>query len=440
MRSLRQWPLGLAVLLCGLAACTPYYDRLADHEQRTLDRARATKAAGDPAGACAELADAVAGDAHPSLLIARARCLMEPAVGTPDLAQARALLERAYALPSPRRGRAALWLGQLERQSGGPPAAQIAWLERARDLGEPGTERLLVKAWAQEPQAYRAELLAAYGRTASTDPYSALELARLQAADPAAARTAVRALEIGARAGNGPQARTLAWLYRSGELVAADQDRARDWLTVAAREGDAKARRKLAEQALATGDPATARHWLEQAVLADDAVAAVTLSRGLAAGRFAALDARAAAALARLAGPGAALELAFAYGSLLLAGGPVARDPVAGLALLERAAAEGLPAARAELGRRLLRGQDVSRDPERGAGLLAAAAEAGDPGAMFNLGRAYANGQGVTRDPALGTSWLERAAAAGSRGARLELARRAAQPRASAGAPGTGPG
>lgn len=432
MRSLRLWLLGLAVLLPGLAACTPYYDRLADHEQRTLERARVAKAAGDPAGACAELAGAVAGDAHPSLLIARARCLMEPAAGTPDLAQARALLERAYALPSPRRGRAALWLGQLERQSGAPAAAQIAWLERARDLGEPGTERLLVKAWAQEPQTYRAELLAAYGRTAATDPYSALELARLQATDPAVARssakTAVRALEIGARAGNGPQARTLAWLYRSGELVPPDQDRARDWLTVAARDGDGKAQRKLAEQAMAVGDLERARHWLERAVDAQDVPAAVALCRGLLAGRFAAIDDEAAAALARLAGATAAPELAFAYGSLVLAGGPVARDPASGVALLERAAAQGLPPARAELGRRLLRGQDTPRDPGRGESLLVAAADAGDASAMFYLGRAYLEGGGIARDTSLGMGWLHRAAAAGSRGARQELARRTAAP------------
>ncbi|MFO1046402.1 MAG: hypothetical protein U1E52_00645 [Geminicoccaceae bacterium] len=422
-------PLGLWLLLLGLAGCTPYYDRLADHEQRTLERARAAKTAGDAAGACAELGDAVAGDVHPSLLIARARCLMDPAAGTPDLAQARALLERAYALPSPRRGRAALWLGQLERQNGAPAAAQIAWLERARELGEPGTERLLVKAWALEPQTYRAELLAAYRRTAATDPYSALELARLEAADPAAARAAVRALEIGARAGNGAQARTLAWLYRSGELVSPDQDRARDWLTVAAREGDGTAQRKLAEQAMAAGDMEAARRWLERAVVARDAPAAVTLSRGLLAGRYTAIDSEAAAALARLAGPTAGPDLAFAYGSLLLAGGPVARDPVAGLALLDRAATNGLPAAQAELGRRLLRGQEAPRDPERGISLLDAAAAAGDASAMFHLGRAYLDGGGgVPRDQTLGMNWLHRAAAAGSRGARLELARRAADP------------
>ena len=102
--------LGLVLLLAGIAACTPYYARLADHEQRTLDRARTAKAEGDVAGACAELAEAAVGNAHPSLLIAHARCLMDPEVGTPDLDGARSVLQQAYALPSSRRGRAALWL------------------------------------------------------------------------------------------------------------------------------------------------------------------------------------------------------------------------------------------------------------------------------------------------------------------------------------------
>ncbi|MGD9511013.1 MAG: tetratricopeptide repeat protein [Geminicoccaceae bacterium] len=428
----RSSPPALALaFLAGLAACTPYYARPTDHEQRALVRAQVAKAEGDVAGACSELAAAAVGDVHPSLLIAYARCLMDPAAGTPDLDRARAVLERAYALPSPRRGRAALWLAQLERQRGAPPQAQIVWLERARRLGEPGTERLLVKAWAQEPETYRAQLIDAYERTATTDPYSALELARLVAADPAVdpaiVRTrglaAVRALEVGARAGNGAQARTLAWLYRSGELVPQDQERAQSWLAVAAKAGDPKAQRKLAERAQAEGDDDTASRWLEQAVGGGDTTAAVALSQGLLSGRYRTVSPEGEDALARLAGSTAPPELALAYGNLLLARSSGRFDPEAGLALLERAAARGHPPAQAELGRRLLRGQSVPSDPDRGLTLLETAADADDAGAMFHLARAYLNGQGIGRDPPLGMDWLRRAAQAGSRGAREELAR-----------------
>jgi TPR repeat protein len=325
-------------------------------------------------------------------------------------------------------------LGALERQSGAPPEAQIAWLERARELGEPGTERLLVKAWAQNPQAYRAQLIDAYGRAATTDPYSALELAKLLAADPAVdpatvqarAVAAVRALETGARAGNGAQARTLAWLYRSGGLVPADRVRAQSWLEIAARKGDPKAQRKLAEQAMAADDRDAAQHWLEQAVVGGDATAAATLSRGLLAGRFGAMGPVAEEALARMAASGASPEIALAYGNALLTGSSGRHAPDTGLALMEQAAGQGHAPAQAELGRRLLRGQDVPSEPDRGLALLEAAADAGDAGAMFHLARAHLNGHGIARNEPVGMEWLRRAAEAGSRGARLELERRLA--------------
>jgi len=431
--ALRPGFLPALLALLGLVACTPYYADLPAHEKRTLERAREAKAEGDAAGSCAMLAGAAAGAAHPSVLIAHARCLMDGGLGPPDLEQARAVLERAYALPSPRRGRAALWLAALERRSGASAQAQIAWLERAQALGEPGTERLLVKAWAQEPQRYRVELIDAYRRGAATDPYAALELARMLAADPATeptvlraqTRAALRALEAGARAGNATQARTLAWLYRAGELVPADSERARRWLTLAAQGEDPKALRQLAEQAQAAGDAAAAQRWLERAVAAGDAKAAASLSRGLLAGRYRAEDPAAAEALiARTAGSGAFPEVTLAYGEALLEGGLGRRDPQAGVALIGQAAAAGHLPAQVELGRRLLRGEDVPADAARGQALLEAAADAGDAGAMFHLARAWLYGQGVGRDPGLGMDWLRRSADAGSRGARLELARR----------------
>jgi hypothetical protein len=194
----------LPLLLLGLAllpACSPFYGDLPKPRQAQLDRALAAKAAGDAGAACAKLAGAAARDGHPAFLIQHARCLMEPADGAPpDLTGARAALERAYGARSPLQGRAALWLATLERQGGGGPAAQVAWLERARELGEPGTERLLLKAWAQDPQTYRAQLVAAHERTAAADPYSALELARLLVSTAVEFRS-IRRRNVGAAGG-----------------------------------------------------------------------------------------------------------------------------------------------------------------------------------------------------------------------------------------------
>ena len=414
-----------------LLGCSPYYGDLADHEKRELDRARAAKEAGDLAGSCAMLAEAAAGSAHPSVLIQYARCLMDADAGEQDLARAGDVLERAYAVSSQRRGRAALWLGILEQRRGGSPAAQVAWLERARALGEPGTDRLLVRAWRQDPRTYRAELVDAYQRTAATDAYSALELARLLAADPATnpslvrarSQAAVRALETGARAGNGGYARTLAWLHRTGEFVPKSEASARDWLTIAARAGDPKALLKLAWQEQAEGDAAAAQQWLEQAVAAGDRQAAEALSRGYLTGRFQPASLTDAEELiARTAETSPALLTA--YGEALLTGSIGRRDPQAGLARLELAAADGYGPARTELGRRYLRGADAPIDVERGHTLLEASADQGDASAMFYLARAYLDGRGVTRNPAVGIDWLRRGAEAGSNGARLELARR----------------
>lgn len=424
--------LALAVLVL-LAGCSPYYGRLDSSLQHQMDQATAARAAGDRRGACAILAAAAAESSHPAVLIQHGRCLTEADGGAQDLAGARAAFERAYAMRSPLKGRAALWLAIVERQSGGSAAAQVAWLERARALGESGTESLLLKAWSQDPQTYRAELLAAYERRAASDPYSALELARLVAADPATdpasraaqAAAAIRALEVGARAGNSGYARTLAWLYRDGELTPEDPVKFRHWLTAAAHGGDVRALTKLAELAQAEGDLDAARGWLEQAVAAGDGPAAVTLSRGYLAGRFSPADRPAAAALiARTAAADPSPALQLEYGKALLDGVVVGRDPELGRVVLERVAAAPYAPAQTELGRRCLRGLSLPADPERGRTLLETSAAAGDPGAMFILARAYLDGDVVARNAPQGIDWLQRAARAGSQGAMLELARR----------------
>lgn len=431
-RSRRSIRLLLLIAVAALSSCSPYYGDLTKRQQRQLDRAIAARTAGDVRGACATLAEA-AGGGQPALLLQHARCLMDPESGTQDLTEARAVLERAYSKHSPLKGRAASWLGSLERQSGGTPAAQVVWLERAQQLGETGADRLLLKAWAQEPQTYRPQLIAFYEETASTNPFSALELARLLADDPAIdpsirkarIERAVRALSAGARAGNGSHARTLAWLYQTGELVPEDPAKSRLWLTEAARAGDAKAMTKLADQAQADGELAAAERWLQQAVAIGDQQAAINLSRGYLAGKFQpASRASAEELIARTASSGASPALELAYGQALLIGGNVGRNPWLGLAVLEQAAASGYAPAQTELGRRYLRGLDVPADVSRGQRLLEAAAEAGDAGAMFHLARAYLNGHGIARNMPDGVDWLRRAADAGSDGAKLELGRR----------------
>ena len=429
---LRSLPAAILVLIALVAGCSPYYGDTSTRERRQLAQAAAAKAAGDPAGACALLAGTPA-DAHPSVQLQHARCLLDPKSGLRDLAAARTVLERVYAMRSNQRGRAALLLATLEQQAGGTPQAQLAWLDRARELGETGTERLRLAAWKQAPDTYRTELRAAYARDAASDPYSALELARLlaedPAADPAARRAstaaAIRALTAGAEAGRASHARTLAWIYETGELVPADAGAARHWLELAAKGGDAKALTRLADRAQAAGDLAGAQDLLQAAVAAGGEQAALNLARGYLSGRFQPGDGAAAGELiVRTAEASDSPALRVAYGRALLTGTLVGRDPDRGIALLEELAAQGQPGAQAELGRRLLRGQDLPQDAARGAALLEEAAAAGDAGALFHLARAHLHGHGLPPDQELGIAWLRRAAAAGSKGAGVELARR----------------
>lgn len=426
-----RYPLPLA-LLVALVGCTSYHGDVASQERRQLARAAAAKAAGDLDGACSILAQ-TGQDAHPAVLIQHARCLLDPQSGHQDAVAARALLERVYALRSRYRGSAALLLGRIEQQLGGTPEAQLAWLDRALELGEPGTDRSRLAAWQQAPDVYRAELIAAYERRAASDAYSALELARLTAGDPTASpRTrqaridaAMRALTLQAKAGSASHARTLAWLYDTGELVPADPERGSAWLAEAARAGDAKALTKLADRAQAAGDLPAAQQLLHKAVAAGGEQAAINLSRGYLAGRFQPADAPTAAALiVRTAESDGPPSLRIAYAQALLAGRIVARDPAQGEAVLAELAAAGNSEAQTELGRRLLRGLDVTADAARGRTLLEAAAATGDAGAMFHLARAYLYGHGVVVDPPLGMDWLRRAAESGSTGAQLELGRR----------------
>ena len=256
----------------------------------------------------------------------------------------------------------------------------------------------------QAPDVYRAELIVAYEQRAPSDAYSALELARLTASDPTAdpatrqARidAALRALTLGARAGSASHARTLAWLYDTGELVPADPERASTWLAEAARAGDAKALTKLADRAQAAGDLPAAQHLLYEALAAGGHQAAINLSRGYLTGRFQPADEPTAAELiARTSEADGPPALQIAYAQALLAGRIVARDAARGEAVLAELAAACDSQAQTELGRRLLRGLDLPADAARGRGLLEAAAATGEAGAMFHLARAYLYGHGV---------------------------------------------
>lgn len=99
----------------------------------------------------------------------------------------------------------------------------------------------------------------------------------------------------------------------------------------------------------------------------------------------------------------------------------VAKDPAAGVAMLEKAADEGDPAAMRSLGNLLLWGGPVPADPARGADLLAKAAAAGDEQAGLILGKQLIGGWVLPRDVDRGEATLQAMADKGDPKAQVTL-------------------
>lgn len=100
-------------------------------------------------------------------------------------------------------------------------------------------------------------------------------------------------------------------------------------------------------------------------------------------------------------------------GDLLLWGGPVPADPARGAELLAKAAAAGDGQAGLILGKQLVGGWVLPRDVKRGAEMLQAMADKGDPKAQVTLGEFYLYGTGLPRDWDKARPLFEAAAAKG---------------------------
>jgi TPR repeat protein len=96
------------------------------------------------------------------------------------------------------------------------------------------------------------------------------------------------------------------------------------------------------------------------------------------------------------------------------------------VAWLERAAAEGVPAAVGRLANLYANGKGVTADGAKAVQLYETAADKGDTFAQMQLGLRYAKGEGVTLDYVQAHKWVNLAAAGGD-GEAGEVARRVRQ-------------
>lgn len=97
----------------------------------------------------------------------------------------------------------------------------------------------------------------------------------------------------------------------------------------------------------------------------------------------------------------------------LLEGEGVASHLAEGMALMERSAQDGYPAAQYRLGLLLRDGIGVSADEQRALTWLRVAADGGEPHAQLEVGRMYRDGRGASPDPARAVAWLSLSAANG---------------------------
>ena len=101
------------------------------------------------------------------------------------------------------------------------------------------------------------------------------------------------------------------------------------------------------------------------------------------------------------------IKASYFCGLMLLDGDEgVEQDKAKGLALLQKAAAEGHVAANLKLGEGFLYGNGVNIDKEKGASMIKVAAEKGNNKAQWLLANCYRLGEGLPRNYTLAAQWM----------------------------------
>lgn len=245
---------------------------------------------------------------------------------------------------------------------------------------------------------------------------AALALAPVEGRDPA---TALIELQAAVDAGDVPALAALGDLYRTGDGVTSDPEKARG-LYQQAIDGGAVADGALglARLSAAGPDPKQAVGFYEQAQAAGSTEAAVALGDIW---RAAGDTRKAKAAYEQALAAGVERDAAYGLGELYRPAGGL-RDPAKALEYLTRAVEAGSVPALLALGDVYRTGEGVAPDPASAIFLYQKAVEAGEVAdGAYGLGLIYA-ADGPLHDPGAASENLARAAAAGSAPAALALA------------------
>ncbi|HEX2854641.1 MAG TPA: tetratricopeptide repeat protein [Opitutaceae bacterium] len=196
---------------------------------------------------------------------------------------------------------------------------------------------------------------------------------------------------------------TKAMLQVARLVAPTDKKDALEWVRWAADKDDPEAMTLLASETLAT-DKVKALEWLHKAAAKNDAQAMLML-----AGQTMATDKAAGVEWLKKSATAGNLEAKYRLGLALFQGKELPADQGGALVLLNESAAGGFAPAQFDIGRNLMiGGPGVPADPVRGVELLKKAAAQNHPHAVAVLGEVYERGVGlIAANPAEALKWYQ---------------------------------
>ena len=235
-----------------------------------------------------------------------------------------------------------------------------------------------------------------------------------------------------AEAGHKGAARSLGLLYFSGAGVPHDPEQGMQWFRISAAAGDGSACAEFGNLLL-TGmgeeeDRVRLSKGFEQAAASGDPVAAYNCAVCLARGVGVARDDREAALWLRKAADRVP-NAQFWYGRVLVEGRGVDRDVAEGRRWIARAAEVDMVDAQVALGEMMLTGAGGAYDPPGALALFEKAAANGHPAAMFASGVIYSGVYGILANHDAALHWFRAAAEHGHPAAQIMLERYVARKR-----------
>ena len=250
------------------------------------------------------------------------------------------------------------------------------------------------------------------------------QLARmiLSAASPTPEQTtqALEWLTKATEAGQDCAQYALGKIYRDGQGIEKDIQKAVELFTLAAEQENSFAAFALGKLYLAgdadlSKDPITALKWLTFSAELGNQFAQYRLGKSLLKGDDGIpVDIEAAIRWLSTAAEQGSEHAEYALALVYLTGEDIPKDSVKALDLLKRSAGRGNQFAQYRLGKLLLQGEEVPKDTETAIRWLTAAAEQGNQYAQYALGKLYMLGKEIPKDRVSATKWFQLAAAQGN--------------------------